>query len=130
MLRYLELNPGEVPSSNLLFERSAREADLKGRSRYLADKCWPLHSAVIEQLKIRVVVCFGKSVGDYVRGQLGATNQVDEFVETNRRNWRSVAYSSSNRVVVVVATHPSIADWTKQDTDPSPMIARLLESLT
>lgn len=129
LLRYLDLNPGAVPSSNVAFERSAREQHLDDRYAGLADLCWPFHQAVIEQLGIRLLVCFGQTAGDYVRMRLGATECVDEFVETNNRRWTSRSFMSPNGFGVVVATHPSIADWTAASTDPSAMVARMMDRL-
>jgi len=51
---------------------------------------------------------------------------IDEFVETNNRRWKSQAYTNKDGVKVIVATHPSIADWCAPDTDPSKMIKRVI----
>jgi hypothetical protein len=66
MLRSLNLEPGRVPASNLVFERSAKEADIKASLGDLAELCWPFHRAVIQDLGVRVVVCFGKLCGQWV----------------------------------------------------------------
>ena len=71
-------------------------------------------------------MCFGNTGGNLVRTRLGAYRQIDEFVETNRRGWRNRAFENSEGVVVIIATHPSIADWTAPDYDPSEMVKRVM----
>jgi hypothetical protein len=127
MLRQLRLDAGHVPASNVIFVRSKREKDLGEFSRF-AELCWPFHKTVIERLGVRVVLCFGKSSGKWVCNQLGAQERIDDiFRENNHRRWENIPYiNSKNGIVVIVATHPSIADWTKPETDPSPMVRRMV----
>lgn len=122
----LGLNPGAVPCSNLVFVRSRRESDLGNQLKMLAEKCWPFHAAAITQLRPRVILCFGGKTGKYVRGKIGASILQSEFVEQNNRRWRSQVFTSALGVKVVVATHPSIADWTTPATDPTPLIRQAL----
>jgi len=122
----LELNPGTVPCSNLVFVRSRRENDLGNQLQILADQCWPFHAAAISNLRPRVILCFGGKAGKYVRGKIGANTLHSEFVEQNNRHWRSQVFTSALGVKVVVATHPSIADWTTPATDPTPLIGQAL----
>jgi uracil-DNA glycosylase len=107
--------------------RSAREKDINKRFQQLAELCWPFHQAVIERLDVRVVLCFGRRSGSLVRERLSANTPVDRFVENNNRRWTSTSYKNSNGIAVVVATHPSIADWTTPATDPSLLVKRMLE---
>ncbi len=118
----LGLNPGCVPCSNLVFVRSRREGDIHHEMTLLANLCWPFHELVIELLRPRVILCFGKTAGKYVRNMLG-TNILDgEFIENNNRHWRSQTFTGNGAHRVVVATHPSIADWTNPNTDPTELI--------
>jgi hypothetical protein len=130
LLSKVILDPRNVPASNVIFERSAREKDIKSRFRELVELCWPFHESVIEQLGVRVVLCFGKSSGYWVRKKLQANTFVEEFVEKNNRHWKSVTYKNSSGIAVVVATHPSIADWTNSATDPSQLVKRMLDVQT
>jgi hypothetical protein len=130
LLRRLNLEPQNVPASNVIFVRSAREKDINNQLRQLAELCWPFHQAVIETLGVRVVLCFGQRSGRWVREQLNANNLVDQLVEKNKRRWTSASYKNSNGIAVVVATHPSIADWTTPATDPSQLVKRMLEVTT
>lgn len=128
LLRRLDLDPGRVPSSNLIFVRSARETDLKGRQRELANACWAFHERVITALSIQVILCFGRTTGSWVRRKIGAGEHVETFVEDNGRRWRSAAFRSASGLGVVIATHPSIVAWNTAAADPTCLVKRLLTS--
>ena len=123
----LGIDPGFLPSSNLVFARSRREEDMGDEMHDLADLCWPFHEFVIQQLRPKVVLCLGKTAGKYVRRKLSANNLHSEFIETNRRKWRSQVFVGRSGPSVVVATHPSIADWCAKETDPTRLISAALE---
>jgi hypothetical protein len=124
LLDRLGLDPGEVPSSNLVFVRSAQESTMPpGLMDSYAEACWPFHAAVIETLKVQAVVCFGGTVGRRVRARLGAHVEVGQFVETNNRGWTSYAHEAPTGVRVVTVSHPSRADWTNPATDVSDLVA-------
>ncbi len=127
MLRLLNLDPRRVPASNVVFVRSRNEAELSTEKSMLLHHCWPVHGAVISKLGIRVVLCFGGTAGRWVRGQVGATQLVDEFRETNARGWKSEAHTSPTGLIVITATHPSRADWRNPAADPTPLVSRMLK---
>lgn len=127
LLKEVGLSPGEVPASNIIFLRSRREANISKNVEELKTTCWPFHKTVIEKLQPSVILCFGRTSGRWVCNQLDAHEQVDEFVEKNARRWRSRSYKNERGVRVVIATHPSIADWTSPDTDPSALVKRALQ---
>jgi uracil-DNA glycosylase family 4 len=119
----LGLDPGAVPASNLVFVRSARESNIaKQEMMALADQCWEFHARAITALQPRAILCFGKTAGNYVRKKTDANELVAEFVESNSRRWRSQAYATESGLLVVAATHPSIADWTAGATDPTHLV--------
>jgi hypothetical protein len=122
----LQLDPQQVPASNLIFVRSARAKDLQPEFNQLAQACWPFHARVIEELGVSTILCFGRRCGNWVRKQLDAHNPTGEFIEQNARRWRNSAYTSDNGITVIIATHPSIADWTNPATDPSQLVAQSL----
>jgi len=122
----LQLDPQQVPASNLVFVRSARAKELQPEFNQLAQACWPFHARVIEELGVSTILCFGRRCGNWVRKQLNAHTQTGEFIEQNDRHWKSSAYTSDNGITVIIATHPSIADWTNPATDPSQLVARSL----
>jgi len=123
----LGLGAGYVPASNLVFARSRREGDMGSELSSLADLCWPFHALVIERLHPRAILCFGKTAGRYVRKKLCANALSAEFVETNNRRWRSQTFSSGDGPKVIVVTHPSIADWSAPDTDPTQLVREALK---
>lgn len=128
-LESLGLPAHSVPTSNLIFIRTKAEKDIKNFPA-LAKACWPFHEAVIEQLEVKVVLCFGKKTGNWVRRRVQADKFVDRFVETNKRNWTSEAFVNAEGLHVIVASHPARAAWTTKDANPSPMIKRVLTALT
>jgi hypothetical protein len=128
LLRRLGRNAGGVPSSNLIFVRASREIDLKGREHELADACWAFHERVIDLLNIKVVLCFGRFSGDWVRRKLGADEHVETFIENNARRWASHAFRNLSGTAVVIATHPSVAAWNTPAADPTHLVEHLLAS--
>ena len=92
----------------------------------VARQCWPFHQAVIEMLGVRVIVCLGGNAGHHVRQRLDAHELVDEFVEDNRRLWKSRVHTNTQGLTVVTLTHPSQADWTVPATDPTRLVERSL----
>jgi uracil-DNA glycosylase len=128
MLRRLGRDPQETPASNLIFVRSSRENTLQGGEVELVQRCWKFHEAVIDELQPSVIVCFGGTTGKHVRDKLKANRFVKSFTETNDRHWRSQAHAAKSGQIVVTATHPSIADWTTVDADPTPLIQEMLRA--
>ncbi|MXZ26600.1 MAG: hypothetical protein F4Y80_17410 [Caldilineaceae bacterium SB0665_bin_21] len=123
LLKNLNLEPSEVPSSNVVFERSRKVSDIAWRQ--LADVCWPFHRSVIKQLQPRVILCLGKDVGEFVRKKTCAVDQIDGFVETNHRN-KSICFANHEGLKVVHVTHPSWANWKNPKADPSDFVLRAL----
>ena len=126
LLARLGLSAGQTPSSNLVFLRSRRESTIAGNMNKLIDECWGVHELVLEKLTPKAILCFGGKAGKFVCKKLGAKEQIDEFVETNNRKWPSRAFQNKDGVKVLVLTHPSIADWTASDTDPTEMVKRVI----
>jgi uracil-DNA glycosylase len=110
----------------LVFVRSRREGDIANEIGRLANQCWPFHRYVIETLRPKVILCLGKTAGDYVCAQTGAHERYATFTEQNNRKWQSHAYRAGGGLSVVVATHPSIADWTAKESDPSVLLVSAL----
>jgi hypothetical protein len=117
---------GSVPASNIAFSRFGREATFSGNLLAEADLCWTFHRAVIEALKPRAIVCFGKTTGKHVIRKLGAVSLVREFVEANDWQWCSQLFRNTDGLAVVVLTHPSVVDWTNPNSDPSILVAEAL----
>jgi hypothetical protein len=115
-----------TPASNVVFVRSATEAELEANKRDLLDACWPVHEAVIKSLGCRVIICLGGTAGQWVRERVGAEDECDSFRETNRRGWTSVAHQSPDGIFVCTLTHPGRVDWRNPDADPVQMVKRVL----
>lgn len=128
MLAALDLDPRAVPASNVIFVRSSTEATLVANKEALLQSCWPVHQAVIEALRIRVILCLGGTAGRWARERLEAQQHVDSFHETNRRGWRSETHATGDGRMVLTLTHPGRADWRNPDADPTCLVRRALEA--
>ena len=126
VLRRVGLNPGRVPSSNLIFTRTRDQRELGGGFELLAEECWPFHGSVVRELGVKVILCFGRRAGDWVANRLGAHREVGRFIETNDRHWPTVAMENGAGQVVVIATHPTRANWQNPKSDPTPLIEQFL----
>lgn len=129
LMRKLNLDPKATPASNLIFLRSRNFVDLE-RPAELAAECWAFHSRVMEILKVKMIVCFGRWCGAWVREKLGASERIGSFTEKNRRTWVSEVYMSKvTGMKVAILTHPSRANWCSNTCDPSPMITQCMASI-
>lgn len=128
LIHALGIDPGMLPSSNLVFARSAR-AEQIDPSEELENLCWPFHTRVIELIRPRFIVCFGLNTGRSVCSRLGANKLLDRFQEPNSRHWTSEAHQRPDGIVVFTLTHPSQAKWTTPETDPRPMVLRIASGL-
>ena len=115
-----------TPCSNLTFIRSRRVETLEENLDDLEEICWPFHQEVIAKLRPRIVICLGDDAGKRVCRRLGAKSIVGQFIEDNNRRWTSRAHQNSSGVIVLSLTHPSIADWSCPQTDPSSLVLKLL----
>jgi hypothetical protein len=126
LLRGLNLDPREVPASNIIFVRTNRESHLATEKRTMLNACWPVHRSVIEKLHIKAVLCFGGTAGQWTREALGAHKLVGIFTENNARRWTSQAHENPGGGLVLTLTHPSIADWRAPSTDPTSFVKAML----
>jgi hypothetical protein len=126
MLAQLGLDPRMVPTSNVVFVQSRNEQHLEHEKAELLEACWPLHDAVINELGVRTVLCFGGTAGRWVCEKLGADALVDSFQETNKRGWTSKSHRNSDGLQVVTVTHPSRVDWRNPMADPTPLVERVI----
>lgn len=127
LLKNLELSAYKIPASNVVFVRSSRENDIKELYNEYAEKCWDFHEKVIKDLSIKTILCFGKTPGNFVKKKLKANVLIDQFIENNNRKWKTQVFKNEKNEKVIIATHPSIADWTNIKTDPSSIIRKHLE---
>ena len=79
LLAGLDLDPRAVPSSNVVFVRTASEADLPPSDKArLLRACWTVHARAVEALDVRVVLALGATAGGFVREQSGAHALIDD----------------------------------------------------
>ena len=129
VLRQLDLNPGLVPASNLVFARSRREGDISSDKMHeLADACWPFHDRVIRAIRPRAILCLGSTAGNYVRKRLSALELKATLIERNDRKWRSRTFVTADGINVISATHPSIADWCSSAADITALVQQALQT--
>ena len=128
LFKRIDTDPKTVPSSNLVFLRSQSAKELgKAKLKRLAEDCWCFHQTVIEELKIKVVVCLGKKTSKFVRGFLNILDgPADSFIEHNCRQWKSHIYRNSDGPLVVELTHPSTVDWITPSSDPTGLVREAL----
>lgn len=126
LFQKLNLDARYTPASNVVFVRTRNELSLKSEKTRLLDLCWPVHHAVIKALKVKVVLCLGKTAGSWACSKLNANNPVGRFVETNKRGWATNAYCTEGGLVVISATHPARADWRNPAADPASLIKLFL----
>ncbi len=129
LLKQLGRDPRQVPASNVIFVRTRRERDLRQEKTDLLPLCWQFHKAVIQELGVRHILCFGGTAGLWVREMVGANEFLDRFQETNRRRWASEAHSSADGRSVITLTHPSIAKWDAVETDPTGLVLSVVNRL-
>lgn len=126
LLKALNLDVSETPASNICFVRSPRESHIADKIKDYMDSCWSLHQNVIDQLGIQTILCLGKTAGKYTRSKIGANILIDECIENNNRKWKTQVYKNNKNQIVIVATHPGIADWTNEKTDISDLVKKYI----
>ncbi|MCB1494786.1 MAG: hypothetical protein KDJ86_03290 [Bauldia sp.] len=126
LLTEIGVDPRDVPASNVIFVRTVDQRRLAARRDDLLKRCWPVHSAVIEELKIKVILCMGAVAGEWTRDQVGATICEAEIYEPNRTGRRRRrAYwhrTSDRRRHVVTLPHPSRSNWCGRNADEFPSL--------
>lgn len=130
LFKLIERQPADVPASNLVFLRSKGVKDIQKdyRNRLTTD-CWRFHKAVIDGLRVRVIVCLGKDCGKGVRELVKVDKRaVDCFTENYpNREYKSFTCRNDSGLSVVQLTHPSRADWTSPSANPISLVQRALE---
>lgn len=126
VLKDLGLDARHVPASNLIFMRTRTESELQERLNQMAQECWPVHRAVIEELGIRVILCMGKKAGKWVAAKLGATEELGWQAEENNTGRASIALGNRSGQVVVIAPHPSRSNWQNPRSAPTDLIRKFL----
>ena len=113
LLSRLGLDPREVPFSDAIFARTRQASQIEDRER-LMELCWPFHLAVIQGLRVRVVLCLYKPVAEFVRKKLGArpapVHRVCEQSMSGRTYWRE-CYAAPGDLKVIQITRSTGIPW-------------------
>jgi len=64
-------DPCTVCASNLIFTRSIGEKGAGGQSR--AELCWPVHAAILEIVRPKAIITFGRQPFNFIADKLGGT---------------------------------------------------------
>ena len=84
VLESIRLNPRSVCASNLIFLQSREAKDI---SYSLAEKCWPVHEAILNIVKPKLIIAFGNSNISpyaYLHSMLGGK---EEYFPSGHGNW-------------------------------------------
>jgi len=129
LLKELNLDPQSVPASNVVFARTVSEHELGDSFLTLANQCWAFHEAVISNMKVKVILCFGQTAGYHVATKLNVIQKHTDltFTETNKRKYVTDTYSNSSGQYVIITTHPSRVNWGNPDSDPSDLVKKVLD---
>lgn len=125
----LGIDPRKTPSSNIFFVRSPRENNIeKSDMNNWMELCWDVHKVVIDELKIKVIICFGQTAGSFVSNKISANHIIGLWNENNNRRWKAEAKINQSGIMVISLPHPSIADWTSPNADPSKFVYELISA--
>ena len=126
----VDLDPGTVPASNIVFARSGEVSEYRRDFDCDAELCWPFHKEVIDRLNVEVVVLFGSSKARAFTGKfLKASRIVKSWTDGNKQSWKSIWYQRADGLDVVVLAHPSRGhQWTKHATDPTWLVREALST--
>ena len=129
LLEELNLDPQSVPVSNVVFPRTVSEYELGNNFLTLANQCWAFHESVINNLNIKVILCFGQTAGYHVATKLNVIQKHTDltFTETNKRKYVTETFSNIVGQYVIITTHPSRVNWKSKDCDPSDVVKKVLD---
>lgn len=118
----------DVCASNLIFIRSRSAANC--RYPELADLCWPVHQAILEIVKPRLLLVFGNSGISpfrYLRDRFKP--QTVDSIAAGHGTWRCLAFRGPDGLAVIgvphlsryaIDRHPAVAAWIGAYADLEP----------
>lgn len=100
LLHALGLNTREVCASNLIFFQSKEAKDIDYK---LADRCWPIHEAILNIVKPKLILVFGNSIVSpyaFIHDMYGGQ---EDRLPSGHGNWSAKGFSTniSGRAVYV-----------------------------
>lgn len=109
ILESIKLNPRDICASNLIFFQSRAARDM---SFSLAKQCWPVHEAVLNIVKPKLIIAFGNSRESsygYLHAILGGN---EESFPSGHGNWKLKGFNSQiNGRSVYVAGLPHLSRY-------------------
>lgn len=109
ILEGLGLNPRSVCASNLIFIQSREASDI---SYSLAEKCWPVHEAILDTVQPNLIIAFGNSNVSpygYLHSMLGGN---EEYYPSGHGNWSVKGFNCQiNGRPVYVAGLPHLSRY-------------------
>ncbi|NOU01465.1 MAG: hypothetical protein HOO95_07830 [Gallionella sp.] len=109
LLENIGLDPREICTSNLIFMQS-REAN--GINYNLAKRCWPVHEAILEIVKPKLIIAFGNSEVSpygYMHSMLGG---IEECLPSGHGSWSVKGFECNiNGKLVYVAGLPHLSRY-------------------
>lgn len=84
LIKSLGFNPREVCASNLIFIQSRKAQDI---SYSFAEKCWPVHEAILKIVEPKLVIVFGNSNVSPYRYLHSMFGGKEEFFPSGHGNW-------------------------------------------
>ena len=109
ILESLGLNTREVCASNLIFLQSREASDI---NYSLAEQCWPVHEAILNIIKPKLIIAFGNSAISpygYLQSMLGGK---EEHFPSGHGNWSVKGFSCKiNDLPIYVAGLPHLSRY-------------------
>jgi hypothetical protein len=101
LFKSLNLNPRDVCASNLIFLQSRKADDI---SFSLAEKCWPVHEAIINIVKPKIIITFGNSQTSPYGYLLSLLGGKEESLPSGHGAWRIKGFNTNinNHPVYIV----------------------------
>ena len=103
LMGQLGVSTRDVCASNVVFARSINAEGIHFRD--WADRCWPVHQAILEIVKPRLIIAFGSDPYKYVKEQLQATHRSD--CDAGHGSWKCVSSETPLGLAIIGVPHLS-----------------------
>jgi hypothetical protein len=110
----LEVCPRIVCATNLIFQRSRVEGELK-KPRELSERCWPVHDVILKIIQPRAIITFGKLPFDFIWEQLHGSPPSAEASGHGKWQWRSSTLETGQVLIGL----PHLSRYALQSNPPA-----------
>lgn len=86
LLESLMINPRAAFSTNLIFARFHSESNIQNYNQ-LANKCWPVHSFLIEKINPNLIIVLGNKCFEFVCNQMTDLSNIKQFKIDHGQGW-------------------------------------------